>query len=81
MRSNSVVEEDTEEDEDIDGGEYDEEEPEDDPDVQDINWFWILLISYIKNSVQSNVISECVPMSPFVFVEMPFCATILISVD
>ena len=38
-RSNSVVEEDTEEDEDIEGGEYDEEEPEDDPDVQDINWF------------------------------------------
>ena len=36
IRSNSLADDQTEEDEDI---EYDEEEPEDDPDVQDVNWF------------------------------------------
>ena len=36
ISSNSLADDLTEEDEDI---EYDEEEPEDDPDVQDVNWF------------------------------------------
>ena len=74
IRSNSLADDQTEEDEDID---YDEEEPEDDPDVQDVNWFWILIFFKIPSIVISY--HNCV--SPFVFVEMPFCATILISVD
>ena len=39
IRSNSLTDDLTEEDEDVDTEEEDDEEPEDDPDVQDVNWF------------------------------------------